>query len=146
MHISLPNYVDAPFVVDISKGEGITPRGPPNQSRKVKAGLVSLLIHPYKLGLMILFPLSFPFGFYKPHNALHYPVINPRIQVYRVLGSQLITINRVADQTKRRLVTTSELVEDCYDLLFDQMLKDLPPVTYCVVGRIGDSKPNNAGE
>ncbi|KAK9163378.1 hypothetical protein Syun_004280 [Stephania yunnanensis] len=24
MHISLPNYVDAPFVVDISKGEGIT--------------------------------------------------------------------------------------------------------------------------
>ncbi|KAK9160259.1 hypothetical protein Syun_006600 [Stephania yunnanensis] len=26
-------------------------------------------------------------------------------------------INRVADQTKRRLVTTSESVEDCYDLL-----------------------------
>ncbi|KAK9151642.1 hypothetical protein Syun_009951 [Stephania yunnanensis] len=24
MHVSLPNYVDAPFVVDISKGEGIT--------------------------------------------------------------------------------------------------------------------------
>ncbi|KAK9087703.1 hypothetical protein Syun_030097 [Stephania yunnanensis] len=24
MHASLPNYVDAPFVVDISKGEGIT--------------------------------------------------------------------------------------------------------------------------
>ncbi|KAK9098675.1 hypothetical protein Syun_025720 [Stephania yunnanensis] len=24
MHVSLPNYVDAPFVIDISKGEGIT--------------------------------------------------------------------------------------------------------------------------
>ncbi|KAK9093511.1 hypothetical protein Syun_028422 [Stephania yunnanensis] len=27
-------------------------------------------------------------------------------------------ISRVTDQTKRRLVTTSESVEDCYDILF----------------------------
>ncbi|KAK9162365.1 hypothetical protein Syun_003267 [Stephania yunnanensis] len=37
----------------------------------------------------------------------------------------LLLINRVADQAKRRSVTTSEPTEDCYDLLFEdhKMLK-----------------------
>ncbi|KAK9098286.1 hypothetical protein Syun_025331 [Stephania yunnanensis] len=43
--------------------------------------------------------------------------INDAIQDFKSI--QEIQIYRVADQAKRRLVTTSEPAEDCYDLLFD---------------------------
>ncbi|KAK9163523.1 hypothetical protein Syun_004425 [Stephania yunnanensis] len=52
------------------------------------------------------------------HLQKNYPPPPPAVSVCRLPLSPLPPIGRVADQTKRRLVTTSKPVEDCYDIFF----------------------------